>query len=233
MVFGEHPHTPGVPPPPHVTPVPLHGVPKPQSETVRAPPQLSVVSNCPQFLPASLHSTSSVFGVHPHWLGTPPPAHVCGAVHVPHDIVPPQPSGNTPQFLPPGQLVAGVHPHLLAVPPPPHVCGATHVPHEPTPRGRLQLSVPATLPHSAVNREQKARSLSLMQPQTLADSTPHCCGKMHVPQESTVRIAPQLSMRLTWPQFKPYRLQKAESLSGSQPHTLPLPHVSPPGHVPH
>ena len=232
-VFGVHPHTPVVPPPPQVTPVPLHGVPKPQSAMLRVPPQLSVVLNRPQFLPASLHNTRSVFGVQPHTLGTPAPAQVCGGVHVPHETVPPQPSGATPQFLPPVQVVAGVQPHLLAVPPPPHVCGAMHVPHEVTPRGRLQLSVPAVLPHSAFWLAQKATSLSLMQPQTLVDSTPHSCGKTHVPQELTVRIAPQLSMRLTVPQFRPYRLQKAESLSGSQPHTFPLPHVCPPGHVPH
>jgi len=52
----EHPHTPVVPPPPHVTPVPLHGVPKPQSAMLREPPQLSVVLYGPQFLPASAQS---------------------------------------------------------------------------------------------------------------------------------------------------------------------------------
>jgi len=56
FVFGEQPHTPVTPPPPHVTPVPVHGMPKPQSGIERAAPQLSVVLNCPQFLPASLHS---------------------------------------------------------------------------------------------------------------------------------------------------------------------------------
>jgi len=56
FVLGVHPHTPVVPPPPHVTPVPLHGVPNPQSGIEREPPQLSVVPNGPQFLPASAQS---------------------------------------------------------------------------------------------------------------------------------------------------------------------------------
>src|SRR5207237_5960512 len=29
----------------------------------------------------------------PHLLGTPPPPHVCGGVHAPHESRPPQPSG--------------------------------------------------------------------------------------------------------------------------------------------
>ena len=63
----------------------------------------------------------------------PPPPQVCGAVHVPHETLPPHPSGWVPQFCVPVHFAAGVQPHTLGVPPPPQVCGAVQLP---------QLSVP-------------------------------------------------------------------------------------------
>jgi hypothetical protein len=46
-------------------------------------------------------------------------------------MLPPQPFGQSPQFLPAGHCVSGVHggaPHWFATPPPPHVWPAGHVP---------------------------------------------------------------------------------------------------------
>jgi hypothetical protein len=66
------PHTFPVPPPPHVTPVPVH---VPQS-AVREAPQLSFAVTLPQFFPRRAQNTPSVSAVHPHTFAVPPPAHV-------------------------------------------------------------------------------------------------------------------------------------------------------------
>jgi hypothetical protein len=88
----------------------------------------------------------------------------------------------------------------------------------------LQVSVPVTWPQFLPTREQKAVSLSAMQPHTFAaPAPPHVCGAVHVPHELTVRICPQLSMFMTWPQSLPKRVQKAVSLSAVQPHTFAVP----------
>ncbi len=71
---------------------------------VTVPPQpLGMV---PQLSPAG----QVVMGVQllPHWLATPPPPQVCGAVQVPQATVPPQPLGTVPQLSPAGQVVMGV-----------------------------------------------------------------------------------------------------------------------------
>jgi hypothetical protein len=73
-------------------------------------------------LPAAAH----VVGVHPHTFATPPPAQLCGAAHVPHASVPPQPSAIAPQFLPCAAQVVGVQPQTFAAPLPPQVLGAVH-----------------------------------------------------------------------------------------------------------
>ena len=44
----------------------------------------------------------------PQTFAPPPPPHVCGAVHVPHVSVPPQPSEIVPQFFPCAAQVVGV-----------------------------------------------------------------------------------------------------------------------------
>jgi hypothetical protein len=78
-------------------------------------------------------------------LALPPPPHVCGALHEPQAIVPPQPLGAVPQFCPAGHVVAGVQPHTLALPPPPHVCGALHEPQAivpPQPSGAVPQFCP-------------------------------------------------------------------------------------------
>jgi len=84
----------------------------------------------------------------PQTLAVPPPPHVCGAVHVPHESVPPQPFEIVPQFFPWAAQVVGVHaaaPHTFAMPLPPHVCGAVHVPHASVPPQPFEI-VPQFLP---------------------------------------------------------------------------------------
>jgi hypothetical protein len=74
---------------------------------LRIPPQPS--GTVPQFCPGG-HTPI----VQPHWLGVPPPPHVCGAMHVPQSTVPPQPLSALPQFWPLTHAcsrVLGVHPH--------------------------------------------------------------------------------------------------------------------------
>jgi hypothetical protein len=67
---GVQPHTFGVPPPPQVTPVPLH---VPHEATLRAVPQLSVPDQAPQALPNRLQKVASLSGMQPHTFGVPPP----------------------------------------------------------------------------------------------------------------------------------------------------------------
>lgn len=126
---GAHPHTPGVPPPPHVSPpVQLH---------VLLPPQPS--GNVPHLPP--VHGS---VGVHPHLPATPPPPHVFEPLQpqltdAPHELV------SVPQLTPSHGLPLGVHPQVLALPPPPHVLGATHA-AEPQSTGVPQLFL--VMPHS-------------------------------------------------------------------------------------
>jgi hypothetical protein len=58
----------------------------------------------PQFLPSAAH----VVGLQPHTPGVPLPPHVWNPLHVPHEIVPPQPSSCVPQLWPPVQVVRGM-----------------------------------------------------------------------------------------------------------------------------
>jgi len=74
-----HPHTFGVPPPPHVVPA-AQVLPQP---TVRMVPQLSAAETGPQFFPSLAQNWLSLSAVQPQVFATPPPAHDCGAVHDP------------------------------------------------------------------------------------------------------------------------------------------------------
>jgi hypothetical protein len=176
----------------------------------------------------------------------PPPPQVCGAVQVPHELtvrdVPQLSLAVTlPQFFPRREqndaFVSGVQlvPHTLVVPPPPHVCGEVHVPQELTVRDAPQLSLAVTLPQFFPRREQNDASVSGVQlaPHTLAvPPPPHVCGDAHVPQELTVRDAPQLSLAVTLPQFFPRRVQNDTSVSGVHvpPHAPLSVHTAPQGH---
>jgi hypothetical protein len=210
--------------------------------TVLLAPQLSAAVTLPQVLPSRVQNVVSPSYVQPHRFAVPPPAHVCGDVHVPHEVTvraAPQLSfpDTVPQFFPTrvqnAASVSAVQPHTLATDgvAPPHVCGAVHVPHEATVRDAPQLSAAVTLPQFLPNRVQNAGSVSAVHPHTLATdgvAPPHVCGAVHVPQFTAVRVVPQLSAAVTFPQFFPSRVQNAVLVSAVQPHTLATDGVAPP-----
>ena len=136
---------------------------------MRDVPQLSLAVTPPQFLPSREQNAVSVSAEQPQTLALPPPAHVCGEVHVPHELtvrdVPQLSLAVTPpQFLPSREQnavsVSAEQPQTLALPPPAHVCGEVHVPHELTVRDVPQLSLAVTPPQFLPSREQNAVSVS-------------------------------------------------------------------------
>jgi hypothetical protein len=104
-------------------------------------PQLLIA--LPHTWPAQVLASGS--SVQPHTSGVPPPPHVFGEVHVPHETWTPQLLITVPQFLPWQAVPSSVQPHTLATPPPPHVFGAAHVPHD-TGMPQLLVTVPQFLP---------------------------------------------------------------------------------------
>jgi hypothetical protein len=80
-----------------------------------------------------------------------------------------------------------------------------------------QLSFAVWLPQLAPIRVQKATSLSWVQPQTLTVPPPPQVSGVEQAPQSTERLAPQLSGPATELQSLPRRLQKAASVSGTQP----------------
>jgi hypothetical protein len=241
---GVQPHAFGVPPPPQVTPVPVH---VPHEATLRAAPQLSVPDQAPQALPSREQNVGLSSGTQPQTLTVPPPPHVMPVpVHVPHGFTvraAPQLSlfVTEPQFLPSREqnvgLSSGVQPHALGVPPPPQVTPVpVHAPHEATVRAPPQLSVPDQAPQALPSRLQNVPSLSGVQPHAFGVPPPPQVTPVpvHVPHEATLRAAPQLSVPDQLPQALPSRLQNVPSLSGVQPHTLLAPQTGLSiGHVPH
>jgi hypothetical protein len=229
-VSGVQPQTLGVPPPPQVTPAPVHD---PHDATERPVPQLSVPLTLPQFFPSRVQNAASLSAVQPQTLGVPPPPQLCGAVHAPPQLTVrelPQLLGavTLPQFFPSlvqnTASVSGVQPQRLAVPPPPQVCGGVHDPHDATERPVPQLSVPITGPQLLPRRVQNELSDSAVQPHRLAVPPPaQVCGGVHAPHDGTVRDAPQLSLPVTLPQSLPSLAQNAGSVSGAQPHALAVP----------
>ena len=180
----------------------------PQDETVRLTPQLSVAVTWPQLFPRRAQNAMLDSGTH-------------AGGQVPHE--PPHPSG--PHVLP-TQL--GVHAQTLGAEPPPQLWGAAQAPHEATVRLAPQLSVPATWPQFFPWRAQNAGLDSGVQPQTFASEAPQVCEAGQVPQEVTVRLAPQLSVAVTGPQFFPWRAQNAGldsgvHVGGQVPHEPPQP----------
>jgi hypothetical protein len=218
----------------------------PHEATVRDTPQLSLNVKLPQSLPSRVQKAASVSAVHPQ---TPLPPQTCGAVHVPHEFtdraVPQLSLSRTlPQFLLRrahiSALVSAVQPHTLFTPPPPHETPVpAHVPHETTVRDRPQLSLTVKLPQSLLRRAHNAASSSGVHPHTFVTPPPphETPVPAHVPHETTLRVAPQLSAPVTAPQFLPTREQKAALASGVQPQTFvtpPPPHETPvPLHAPH
>jgi hypothetical protein len=81
----------------------------------------------PQLAPSCAHVLDMQVPV-PHLLGPPPPPQFSPDLQVPHDTIPPQPSGADPHVAPSCAQVLGLHPHWLAVPLPPHEVGGAHIP---------------------------------------------------------------------------------------------------------
>jgi hypothetical protein len=91
-----------------------------------------------------------------------------------------------------------------------------------------QLSVPLTVPQFLPSAEQSCTSVSGEHPQTfIVPLPPHVRGEVQLPQE-TLRVAPQLSVPLTAPQFVPSAVHSWASDSGEHPQTFWVP---PPPHV--
>jgi hypothetical protein len=229
FVSAVQPHTPDVPPPPHVTPVPLH---VPHEATVRDVPQLSAAATLPQFLTSRVQYAASVSGVQPHTFAVPPPPQLTPVpLHVPHDATVrgiPQLSfaATVPQFAPAraqnAVSVSGVQPHTPDNPPPPHATPVpAHMPHDATVREAPQLSLSVTLPQFLTSRAQNAALFSVVQPQTfVTPPPPHATPVPVHPPQLAVRDVPQLSFVVTSPQFLPSRVQKAASFSGVHPQTF-------------
>jgi hypothetical protein len=224
------PHTLRVPPPPQVWGE-VHGVPKPQSATVRVVPQLSVPVTRSQFLPSRLQNAGSVSGTQTeHTLGLPPPPQTWGEVHGV-----PKPQSRTvrglpqtsfavtvPQFLPSrvqnavSLSVEALQPQTPEV----QVWGEGQVPQLDTVRATPHLSVPLSEPQLAPSRVQNAVSLSTHPHLLVTPPPPQVLGELQVPQLVTVRALPQLSVPLAAPQSMPSRVQNVASVSQ---HTLPEP----------
>jgi hypothetical protein len=213
-VSGWQPQVKFVPPPPHVL-APLQ---VPHEATARLAPQLSLAVVPPHVRPFREQNVVSVSAVQPHTFAVPPPAHVFGDAHVPHEATVrdvPQLSGavTAAQFLPSrvqkSPSVSGLQQTELV----PQTCGGVHVPHEATVRDAPQLSAAVTAAQFLPSRVQKSSSVSAMHPQTLL--APHVSGSAHVPHDDTVRLSPQLSASVTLPQSLPSREQNAVSVSGA------------------
>jgi hypothetical protein len=119
--------------------------------------------------------------------------------------------------------VSRVTPHTPGVPPPPQKSLPLQLPQLLTVREVPQLSVAVHPLQFLPIRVQKAALVSGTQAQTLV--APQVCGAVHSPHWGTVRVVPQLSAPVTWPQFFPSREQKVVSVSGVQLPTLDAPQL--------
>lgn len=83
-------------------------------------------------------------------MAVPPPPHVCGPAHVPHERVPPQPFATVPQSFPRAEQVVGVQPvpQVFGVPPPPQVAGSVQAPQARVPPQPFEM-VPHVFPWAA------------------------------------------------------------------------------------
>lgn len=105
---------------------------------VRISPQVSGAVTEPHCAPTRMQNAMSVSPGQPQTLVDPPPPHVAGIVHVPHETVRDTPQLSAavtePQLFPSRvQNAVSFSPaqaQTFAVPPPPHVAGLAQVPHE-------------------------------------------------------------------------------------------------------
>jgi hypothetical protein len=164
----------------------------PHDATVRGFPQLSLPLMAPHVAAALAQKSESLSAVQPQTFApADPPPQVSGALHVPHDRVPPQPSGTEPQLSPCAAHVVGEQPHWLATPPPPHVSpAALHLPQSSVSPQPSEI-VPHALPQVAGTQGPW--------PQMLVPPPPHVSpAALQVPQSS---VPPQPSG--IEPQFVP------------------------------
>src|SRR5688572_17702748 len=101
-VLGVHTPTPqrlGTPPPPHVSPTPVHSL-----------PHVSTLPQSSRIMPHSAPCCSHVIaGVQPHFRGSPPPPHVDGGAHAPQLSWPSHPLSCTPHSAPRSSQLLGPH----------------------------------------------------------------------------------------------------------------------------
>lgn len=127
------PHRFAMPAPPQ-----LAGIVQLPHVVVRISPHVSAAVTGPHWAPTRMQNATSVSPAQPQTLTVPPPPHVAGIVHVPHETVRDTPQLSAavtePQLFPSrvqnAVSVSAAHEQTFAVPPPPHVAGMAQVPHE-------------------------------------------------------------------------------------------------------
>jgi hypothetical protein len=147
--------------------------------------------------------------VQPHWLSTPPPPQVSGAVQSPQ-LTSPHPVLIAPHDAPSWEQDLGVQPHWLITPPPPHTSGVAH-----SPQSSASLHPSEMNPHAAPSCAQLLGMHSDV-PQRFVPPPPQTWPPLHVPQFNVPRHP---SGKV--PQFTPI----CEHVLGVQPQTFnsPLP----------
>lgn len=195
----------------------------PPHVTVRIVPQLSGAVSEPQFFCSRVQKSGFVSAVQTHW-PLPLQVRLGAVVHVPQLVtvrITPQLSGavSAPhtrlwreQNVP---SLSGMQAHTLVAE---HVCGIVQEPQLGTVRITPQLSGAVSWPQFFDCRLQKVGLSSGTQPgQTLGVVAPQL-PMLQVPQLGTVRMTPQTSAAVSWPQFFPSRVHSALSLSDAQRH---------------
>jgi hypothetical protein len=249
LVFGVQPHTPGVPPPPHVLD-PVH------AGHGRVPPHPLLTE--PQLPPE--HAEAWVFGVQPQTFGLDgvPPPHVLTPLQVPQNTPGQVPWAWVPQSSPAGHVVGHVlthrplashawfAPHVPQEMVPPHPSGwvphfiapvhvasgvqphtfGTPPPPQVVPDPQVQVTEP---PHPSAKTPHLPPAHTFVfgvHPQTpAAPPPPH----VFVPEQLQLTVPPQPSPSMP-------HLPPPQGLMGVQPHTFATPappHVLGAAHVPH
>ncbi len=204
----------------------------PQAMLLRVVPQLSAAVTEPQFFPSRVQNVVSVSGVQTQTFDA---LQLSVPEQVPQDTLvrlAPQLSVplTEPQSFPRREQnvvsLSGEHTQTFV---PLHVSVPVQEPQGTPLRVVPQLSAAVTEPQFFPSREQNERFVSGVHMQTFAPlqvSVP-----VQAPQDTAVRVAPQLSVPLTDPQFFPSREQNVVSGSGAQVQTLAV-QVSLPEQVP-
>ncbi len=200
-VSGVHaPHTFGTPPLPQRS----AGVHVPQS-TVRDAPQLSSDVSDPHSAARRAQSSASLSGVQPHTFADPPPPHVSGAAHAPHDSLREAPqlsvASTVPQLVPSraqsSELDSGTHASPSGPPPPsvapPSVRAPPSGPPPSAPGNTSSDEQAAASPTHAMPRPRPRMYVALMKAPAL---------RTRVRELSSKRDPPAARRRLPTPQIK-------------------------------